>query len=297
MTTPLHLPYFRKPEELPAPLPTTSEILASTDVLKGVEAWATRKVVGIGKHFVAKYSPSNDRTEADNMMFLERNGFQGIAPRLYAAWQENDGALFLVMERLPGETLESLWPGLQESEKGLILAKTREIIAKIRTVPHSSFFGTVDKGRMPHHLFYWPNYPANISGPFTSERALIQGLVAKSRLNAQENKRHSYLADFFEEQLIRGLAVDDRTPVFTHSDLQRKNILVEVVEGVHGERGFGVSLVDWESAGWYPVYWEYFAAFIAFKWNDDWCSRMVGIIDAWPAEAVMMKMIHQDLWL
>ncbi|MFW9792593.1 hypothetical protein, partial [Brucella melitensis] len=69
---------------------------------------------------------------------------------------------------------------------------------------------------------------------------------------------------------MRALVVDGRMPVFTHSDLQRKSILVEVEESAQDGKQFHVSLVDWESAGWYPVYWEYFAAFLSFKWNDDW---------------------------
>jgi len=297
MTTLLRLPYFRNPEELPAPLPTTSEILASNDIIKGIEAWATRKVVGVGEHFIVKYSPSNDQIEGENLLFLERNNLRGFAPRLYAMWKEADGTIFLVMERIRGDTLESLWPTLQESDKDRILAKTRAILIQIRATPHRGFFGSVNKSHMPHHLFYWPNYPAHISGPFTTEHALIQGLISKSRSNARDNGRHSYLADFFEEQLMRGLVVDGRAPVFTHSDLQRKNILVEEVKGAQDEKEFRVSLVDWESAGWYPVYWEYFAAFLSLKWNDDWCSKVVEVVDAWPAEAAMMKMIHQDLWL
>jgi hypothetical protein len=177
MPTPLHLPYFRSPEELPAPLPTTSEILASTNILKGVEAWATRKVVGVGEHFIVKYSPSNDQIEGENLLFLERNNLRGSAPLLYGMWKEADGTLFLVMERLRGDTLESLWPTLQESDKDRILTKTRAILTQMRTITHQGFFVSVEKNYMPHHLFYWPNYPTHISGPFATERALTQGLI------------------------------------------------------------------------------------------------------------------------
>jgi hypothetical protein len=78
-----------------------------------------------------------------------------------------------------------------------------------------------------------------------------------------------------------------------------KNILVEEAEVELAQDGkhFHVSLVDWESAGWYPAYWEYFAPFIALKWNDDWCSKVGDVIDGWPAEVAMMKMTYQDLWL
>jgi thiamine kinase-like enzyme len=79
---------------------------------------------------------------------------------------------------------------------------------------------------------------------------------------------------------MRALVKDSRTPVFTHSGLQRKNILVEEMTGAQNEKEFSVSLVDWESAGWYPVYWEYFAAFLSFTWKDDWCSKVAEVVDA-----------------
>jgi hypothetical protein len=298
-TAPLTIPYFRDPKELPAPLPTSLEILASNDILTGNEPWASRKVVRVGDHFIAKYSKCNDPIEGANLLFLEQNNLLGFAPRLYAMWKEEDGTLFLVMERLRGNTLESLWPTLQEPDKISILAQLKLIIMRIRNLPHQGFFGAVDRSHLPDHLFYSPKYPAHISGPFTSERALIQGLISRSRLNAQRDERHSYLADFFEEQLVRDLAVDGRAAVFTHCDLQRKNILVEEVkiEGGSDKKQFNISIVDWESSGWYPAYWEYFVAFISLKWDDDWCSKVADVLDIWPAEAAMMKLIYQDLWL
>lgn len=62
------------------------------------------------------------------------------------------------------------------------------------------------------------------------------------------------------------------------------------------QRDFTVSIVDWESAGWYPCYWEYFNAFLAFTWDNDWPFQAIQAIDAWPAETAMMKMVYQDLW-
>jgi hypothetical protein len=71
--------------------------------------------------------------------------------------------------------------------------------------------------------------------------------------------------------------------------LRDKNILTEEI--------YVVSIVDWEVAGWYLSYWEYAAAFFAFKWEDDWLERVKEVIDAWGAETAMIKMVYQDLWL
>ncbi|KAG4441583.1 hypothetical protein IFR05_002968 [Cadophora sp. M221] len=249
----------------------------------------------MGEHFIAKYSAHNDELEGDNLLFLEHQQLGAFTPRLYGMWRDG-GKLFLVMERLHGETLETLWPALLEVDKQKILSKLREAFDIFRVVPHEGYFGSVTRSHMPHHLFYWPQYPAHISGPFNDEASLLQGPIQKARLTAaaQPIKRHSYQADFFSSHLSLDLVTADRKPVFTHSDLQRKNIFVEEVQVGDGEKEFRVKVVDWKSAGWYSVYWEYVAAVFAFHWDDDWCVR---IVDPWPAEAAMTQLIYQDLWM
>ncbi|KAI9051024.1 hypothetical protein LZ554_005132 [Drepanopeziza brunnea f. sp. 'monogermtubi'] len=116
-----------------------------------------------------------------------------------------------------------------------------------------AFFGAVDQGHMPHNILYRPKYPPNISDPFKNEAALLNGLITKSRLKAEQNKRRSWLADFYGEQLLRCLVSDKREPVFTPSDLHRGNVLVEIPRAGTSKE-LTVRLVDWGSAGWYPAY-------------------------------------------
>ena len=134
-----------------------------------------------------------------------------------------------------------------------------------------SYFGGENRTHMPHHLFYRPGYDPKISGPVEAERDLVLGLIAKSQFTAKDNGRYSFLVDFFENQLLLDLVKTDRGSTFTHSDLQTKNILVREVKFQEGprEKDYDVVVVDWKSAGWYPRYWEYVAAFFAFKWGSD----------------------------
>lgn len=59
--------------------------------------------------------------------------------------------------------------------------------------------------------------------------------------------------------------------VFTHADLNMRNILVD-------EDGKLSGIVDWECAGWYPEYWEYtkahFGARYTFRWIADVVDRV-----------------------
>jgi thiamine kinase-like enzyme len=50
--------------------------------------------------------------------------------------------------------------------------------------------------------------------------------------------------------------------MFTHGDLWTENVLVKKVVSSVNEEAFEVAaLVDWETAAWYPLYWEYASIF------------------------------------
>ena len=80
-----------------------------------------------------------------------------------------------------------------------------------------------------------------------------------------------------------------------NGDLQRKNILIrrrtrstnqqnnDDGESVADE--FQVSLVDFENAGWYPSYWEYFKTIFGCRWDDDWSEYV---------EEVILDPYHQE---
>ena len=55
--------------------------------------------------------------------------------------------------------------------------------------------------------------------------------------------------------------------VFTHGDLNMRNVLVD-------EYGRLSGVVDWEHAGWFPEYWDYTKALFVTRHNPRWL-RMV----------------------
>ncbi|KAF7563112.1 hypothetical protein G7046_g998 [Stylonectria norvegica] len=64
--------------------------------------------------------------------------------------------------------------------------------------------------------------------------------------------------------------------MFTHADLNFRNILVDEVDLEDGTRGWRVKgIVDWEFSGYYPEYWEYTKAmFEGFRLTE----RMQGLV-------------------
>lgn len=148
---------------------------------------------------------------------------------------------------------------------------------------------------MPYRYFFTKEKKPTINGPFQNERDFNLALAERSQQNWELNKRHGWLSDFFARNLP--LAPKGHDSVFTHSDLHQENIMVrETIDPQSSAKHYVVSaIVDWETAGWYPAYWEYAAAFALLVWSDDWPESLEAIIDPWLLEAAMLRLVHQDL--
>lgn len=84
----------------------------------------------------------------------------------------------------------------------------------------------------------------------------------------------SQVVRFSDEPARRGHKI-----VFTHADLNPRNILVDQIIRSDGSTGWEVSgIVDWESAGNYPEYWEYTKAmFEGFRWPKRYNDVIYGV--------------------
>jgi hypothetical protein len=68
-------------------------------------------------------------------------------------------------------------------------------------------------------------------------------------------------------------------PIFTYGDLSSLNILV------CGDEIVGI--VDWETAGWYPSYWEYTTACQVDPRNSFWREQTNSFLEPMPEELAM----------
>ena len=87
-------------------------------------------------------------------------------------------------------------------------------------------------------------------GPFADEREFYDWRVSRFK---RFGDVHPPTAARIAE--IRQSIPDDHPIVFTHGDINRRNVLVRV----HGDGADDVEIVallDWEQAGWRPIYWE-----------------------------------------
>lgn len=287
--SPAPLPYLKAPDQLPAPLPTESRFFESTTVFRNDASY--HRVVAVEPHFIVKYGRGVKEIEGQVLLFLEHHlNYSYNLPKLYAMYHiASTGHVCLIMQRMPGVSLDRLWPTLKELEKSDICAKLNGVITSIRSISAPPLYGSVDHGPFHHYLFYSPDADKEICGPFDSEDHFNAALVKRLRSAWAQMKKHSFKADFYERNLRRILV--GHKPVFSHSDLQRKNVIV------HWDKlqGLTVSLIDWEEAGWFPAYWEYFMALQGVQWDDDWSERIEEITEPWLSEAAVMRMVHQDI--
>ena len=294
------LPWLRDVGSLPAPLPTVSEIENTTTQLPSIFDPSIRRTVLIQERFVVKYGPLVFENEGHALLLVEQLP-DVPAPRLYAMYRDAD-RLFLIMEYIPGQQLSEIWSALSESEKLPIIRQLRLASESLRAVPSPGSFSSTSGGPIPHRYFFSPEHDYRITGPFQSEHEFIQGLILCSKKNWEEWGRHGWMTDFFTRHLDTAVGRHGKS-VFTHSDFQRKNILVrEEPLAASGDGGTAparsfrvVALLDWESAGWYPEYWEYSLCFTYFCWDDDWPENVESILDPYVREAALMRMIGQDL--
>ncbi|KAJ5427846.1 Aminoglycoside phosphotransferase [Penicillium cf. griseofulvum] len=67
--------------------------------------------------------------------------------------------------------------------------------------------------------------------------------------------------------------------VFTHGDLSSLNILAR--------RDDIVGIIDWETAGWYPSYWEYTSAYQVNPQNSFWVNEIDKFLQPMSKELAM----------
>jgi aminoglycoside phosphotransferase (APT) family kinase protein len=292
--SPAALPYFCDSVELPDTLPTLDEIEQATESLTTIRDPRYNRIVVVKGRFVVKYGIHIAENEGHALLFIEKHKFIP-APKLYAMYREK-GKLYLIMSYMPGIHLKSVWDSLSEGEKFYILEQLRSIWDQLRLIPAPTIFSGVCGGPLRHRFFLWLKADPRITGPFQTEEDLDRALALRSLENWQGNQGRPYTPEFFARHLPK--ALQGHASVFTHGDLHRRNILIEQLpsEGQGSERRFRVSaIVDWEDAGWYPSYWEYAAIFVDWSWHDDWPEMVERIVDAYPLESAMLRMVRQDL--
>lgn len=281
--TPVPLPFYLDESLLPAPLPSIEEIAASPHVL---HEYPSRRIVRVGTHFVVKYGGSVSFLEGENMLFVKKSTAIPL-PAIYAMYSRQGSQIpinYIVMEFIPGTCLRDKWASMDESSKSAVTGQLREIFSELRQIPSPGYFGVI--GRRPFDdSIFCSNVKGRLpvpAGPFTTEDEVLGALANKFSHHFPEHGKGAFYRRVFP-LVLRG-----HPPVFTHGDLQRKNVVV---------RDDGkVVLIDWEAAAWYPSFWEYSMGMFSCDFKDDWQLWLGTVVDECLSEFSWMNMIWREVF-
>ena len=194
--------------------------------------------------------------EAEAISFVRKHTSIPV-PRLRYYWEDGDLGT-LITDYVEGEPLQRVWQRLSDAQRSAVMHRLRGFVDELRAIPQprppagsnlppsgwiasplgssfSDFMMTTEEG-----LF----------GPFKTEKEFYDWHVSTFD---RFGSRHPPTAERIKK--IRENMPNDHPIVFTHGDINRRNILVKV----HGDGDNDVeitALLDWEQAGWRPIYWE-----------------------------------------
>lgn len=202
--------------------------------------------------FCIKVRTGENLAEAHTMQFLSRQTSIPV-PKIHCAFIYR-GRSFTVMERIIGERAGQSWLQRPEESRVKILDQLRSMVQQLRTISPPNDVGVANILRGPVYDARLPGAP--FRGPFRTvddfHKSLCNGMALEDHDGMPDDLRE--LAAFYKQACSK--------VVLTHGDLSSLNVLIR------GDEVVGI--IDWETAGWFPLYWEYTCAWNVNPQNEFW---------------------------
>jgi aminoglycoside phosphotransferase (APT) family kinase protein len=173
---------------------------------------------------------------------------------------------YLLITKVPGKPLSGCHDVLSDRDCDDVVSQLRDCVAQLRDMPQTTNQAKMICNTLGEACRDPRIHGGQPVGPFEDETTFSQELR------------------FSDEPARRGHKI-----VFTHADLNPRNILVSQTARSDGTIGWIVTgIVDWETAGFYPEYWEFTKAmFEGFRWPRryrDMVSRVFQAFGDYSAE-------------
>ncbi|KAK1765512.1 kinase-like domain-containing protein [Phialemonium atrogriseum] len=174
--------------------------------------------------------------------------------------------------KMDGEIAASGWLSRTEESKRRILDQLRSMVSELRTIQPPEGMGVANVNGGP---FYDCRLASKLLwGPFSTVCEFHRALANEPDLDANFEKLPPDLVE-----LLTYYKRPCNTLVFTHGDLSSLNILVR------GDDVVGI--IDWETSGWSPSYWEYTCAWNVNSYNPFWQQEVGRFLTPAPHELRM----------
>ncbi|KAF7959681.1 hypothetical protein EAE96_001295 [Botrytis aclada] len=129
---------------------------------------------------------------------------------------------YIVMEFVEGDVLQDIWSSLDLRQKERTSTQLQMHMDQPRGLPSPGYYGIIGKRGVLDYIFWTGNDVSDgLDGPFDTEHDLNQAMCRKAiYCNASADQK----ADFYKRAF--SVALKDHSPVLTHGDFQRKNIIM-----------------------------------------------------------------------
>ncbi|PWY69036.1 kinase-like protein [Aspergillus sclerotioniger CBS 115572] len=216
-----------------------------------------------------KYGRHVHLSEASTMRFIAEHTSIPV-PKVYCAFTRS-GRTYIIMERINGDMIGMGWVKRPEKTKAKMLSQLSGMISEMRELkpPEGMGVASVDNGSL-YDCRLLSHSESIRFGPFDT----VQDFHRYLRMGVEADTRHDPEIQALIEQHGK-----DWPLVFTHGDLSSLNILARDDEVV--------GIVDWETAGWYPSYWEYTTASQVNPQNSFWIHEIDKFLQPMPEELAM----------
>ncbi|KAI1196698.1 kinase-like protein [Nemania serpens] len=234
--------------------------------------WKQPSGVLFGFRFCIKTSPITTLAEAHVLQFVANNTSIPV-PKVYSAFAHR-GQVYIVMERIGGNMLAKGWVCRSEESKAKILNQLRGMIQQLRDIRPPSDYAVANINGGP--IFDDRLSGSSLKGPFRT----IHDFHRELREHADPGKMNAAALpdDLLEFFAFHGQQTASR-PTLTHGDLSSLNILAR------GDDVVGI--IDWETSGWFPSYWEYVTAWNVNPQNEFWRDEVDKFLAPMPYELKM----------
>ncbi|QVM10900.1 hypothetical protein D8B26_005551 [Coccidioides posadasii str. Silveira] len=184
------------------------------------------------------------KNEANALLLVEK--YTSIpAPRLIAFAQDGRNNGYLLMTRVPGVPMDSVFYRMTYEERSQVAKDLGKYISQYRCIRNTNKYlicDTLGGPTMDHRT-----KTRRPCGPYESKREFLDFLTEKLK-----DARHTFPVSVLYER--------KHDICFTHSDLHLSNIFVQ--------NGRLSGLIDWEHACFKPEYWDYTRVMWAYKSDD-----------------------------
>ncbi|KAF7136888.1 hypothetical protein CNMCM5793_006503 [Aspergillus hiratsukae] len=196
-----------------------------------------RGVWSLGSNLILKDRGASLPTfEVPNIRFVQEETSIPV-PIIVESWEEDEHTLIL-MKRIAGEPLSKAWPNLSMNERENIARQTAKYLLQLRNLQSDTMQALGGRPIYSNFLF------------LDKESELPHGpLACDDELWAEMERGLEKTVPEAARRRLRNRMPPAAPYTFTHGDLTNVNIMVE--------NGSLTGIIDWEMAGYYPVWWEY----------------------------------------